>query len=135
MAFNVKQIQPNDLKSRIAIGVNIPFNGKGVFTSNYETQKAVKNNLINFFLTDPGERFGNPKFGAGIRKFIFNQINDGNIEFIKEDLQSKISNNFPQISIFSIEILPNPDKNRMNIIINYGILNTNINDQIELSFK
>lgn len=135
MAFNVKQIQPNDLRPRVAIGVEIPFKGKGVFTPNYKTKDAVKNNLINFFLTDPGERFGNPLFGAGIRKFIFEQITNDNIEFIREDIQTKLSNAFPLIAVSFVKINTNPNNNSINIIISYSVVNTNITDQIDLTFK
>jgi len=135
MAFGIKQIHPNDLRASVAIGVGIPFNGKGVFTQNFQTKDALRNNLINYFLTNPGERVGNPSFGSGIRKFIFNQISDNNLDFLKEDLQMKIVNNFPQILLNKIEIKTNPDFNEINVVINYSIRNTNINDQIKLNFR
>ena len=49
MAFASKQIFPNDLKPRVAIGVDIPFNAPGVFRSNYQTKDAIKSNLLNIF--------------------------------------------------------------------------------------
>ena len=52
MAFNPRQIFPNDLNENRAIGINLPFNGAGVFTSNYQTRNAIKNNLINYFKID-----------------------------------------------------------------------------------
>ena len=74
MAFGVVQIYPNDTRARVGIGVDIPFNEGGVFTPNYTTKEAIKNNLINYFLTNPGERPGNPTFGGGLRNFIFTNI-------------------------------------------------------------
>ena len=67
MAFGAVQKFPNDTKPRVGIGVNLPFNSGGVFTPNYTTKQAIKNNLVNFFLTDQGERPGNPEFGGGLR--------------------------------------------------------------------
>ena len=49
MAFGAKQIFPNDLRPRTAIGVDLPFNGPGVFILNYTTKDAIKANLINYF--------------------------------------------------------------------------------------
>ena len=46
---------------------------KRSFDPNFQTKDAIKNNLINYFLTNPGERPGNPLFGAGLRNFIFTQ--------------------------------------------------------------
>ena len=75
MAFGAVQKFPNDTRPRVGIGVDIPFSAGGVFTPNYTTQEAIKNNIVNFFLTNPGERPGNPQFGGGLRSYIFSQIN------------------------------------------------------------
>ena len=74
MAFGAVQKFPNDTRPRVGIGVDIPFSAGGVFTPNYTTQEAIKNNIVNFFLTNPGERPGNPQFGGGLRSYIFSQI-------------------------------------------------------------
>jgi len=76
MAFGAVQKFPNDSRPRVGIGVDIPFIAGGVFTPNYQTKEAIKNNLINYFLTNPGERPGNPTFGGGLRGFIFEHMND-----------------------------------------------------------
>lgn len=68
MAFGVRRVYPNDLRPRVAIGVDLPFSDPAVFRPNYQTKDAIKNNLINFFLTNPGERVLNPLFGGGLRK-------------------------------------------------------------------
>ena len=117
MAFGAKQIFPVDLNPRRAVGVDIPFTGEVAFTPNYLTKDAIKNNLINYFLTNPGERPGNPTFGGGLRKFIFTQIEQNNLDFIKEDIQDKINQNFSNILVSSIQILENTDFNSINIII------------------
>ena len=84
MAFNPQQIYPIDLNASKAVGVDIPFNSNAVFKSNYLTKDAIKNNLINFFLTNPGERYLNPTFGGGLRAFIFEQITSDNLDFLRE---------------------------------------------------
>jgi len=135
MAFGARQIYPNDLRPRVAIGFDLPINGEGVFTPNYQTRDAIKNNLINYLLTNPGERPANPTFGAGLRRFIFTQIQNDNLDFIREDLQDKINQNFPNILLDNVEILSSPNQNLINIKIYYSVPNTGINDQLELSFS
>ena len=134
MAFGAKQIFPNDLRPRTAIGVDLPFNGAGVFVLNYTTKDAIKNNLINYFLTNPGERSANPTFGAGLRAYIFTQIESNNLDFIKEDIQQKLGSNFPNIAVNSVEVLGQEDYNTINIIIKYSVANTGINDELQLTF-
>ena len=134
MAFNAQQIFPIDFDKSVAVGVNIPFNAPGVFRPNYTTKEAIKNNLINFFLTNPGERPLNPSFGAGLRSFIFEQISTGNLDFLKEGIQEQLDLFFPSINVESLEILEQKDLNTIIVSLSYSIINTNINDTLEISF-
>jgi hypothetical protein len=135
MAFGAKQIFPNDSKARVAIGVNLPLNGTAVFDSNYQTKDAIKNNLINYFLTTPGERLGNPTFGAGLKNYLFEQITSNNLDFLEENIQEKIKNNFPLVKVNEVELTSNPDNNEISLSVKYSINNTNLNDELELSFS
>tara|TARA_B100002019_G_C20962281_1_gene446922 strand:+ start:28 stop:435 length:408 start_codon:yes stop_codon:yes gene_type:complete len=135
MAFGARRVYPNDLRPRVAIGVDLPFSDPAVFKPNYQTKDAIKNNLINYFLTNPGERIENPLFGAGLRKFIFTQIETENFEFIKEDIQAKINENFSNIEVEDVEVLRNVNENTIQISITYSIPNTGINDTLELNFR
>lgn len=134
MAFNPVQIYPIDLNNSKAVGVDIPFNGLAVFKSNYLTKDAIKNNLINFFLTNPGDRYLNPTFGGGLRAFIFEQINANNLDFLREDINDKLSLYFPNIVINDLVITGQTDTNQININLNYSISNTNISDTLEIEF-
>jgi len=134
MAFNPQQISPIDFNPSAAVGVDLPFNGNAVFKSNYQTKDAIKNNLINFFLTNPGDRFLNPSFGGGLREFVFTQISDDNIDFLKEDISSKLELYFSNIIITSLNIFRNDDFNSINIELNYEVSNTNITDTLNIEF-
>ncbi len=135
MAFGATRIYPNDLRPRVAIGVNIPFSGPVAFIPNYQTKDSIKNNLINYLLTNPGERILNPTFGAGLREYIFTQIESNNFEYIKEDIQNKIDDNFPDVRIDSIEVFETENENTIKILIDYNIPNTSVNDTLELNFN
>jgi phage baseplate assembly protein W len=134
MAFGAKIINPIDFRPGTGVGVNIPFNAPGVFKVNYTTQEATKANLINYFLTNQNERYLSPNFGGNLRTFIFQQISDNNIEGLKEDIQSQIATNFPQVVINSLEIDLLPDNNQINVVLKYNINNTGINDTLEIAF-
>jgi phage baseplate assembly protein W len=133
MAFNERKISPLDLGSPKNIGIDLPLNGEGVFKPNFTTKDALKTDLINFLLTNPGERYLNPTFGAGLQDFIFSQLEDGNLDFLREDLSSKINRFFPNINLETLEILSNGE-NSISIKMLYKIINTNITDEINISF-
>ena len=130
MAFNPQQINPVDLNPNVAVGVNLPLNSPAVFMPNYQTKDAIKNNLINFFLTNPGERPLNPTFGGGLRAFIFEQINENNLDGLKENISFQIKNMFPSISVTSLNIIRNDDTNSVTVQLKYSVINSNINDNL-----
>jgi|TARA_R110000787_G_scaffold74747_2_gene165980 phage baseplate assembly protein W len=135
MAFGAVQIYPNDTRARVGIGVNIPFNEGGVFTPNYTTKEAIKNNLINYFLTNPGERPGNPTYGGGLRNFIFTNIDSENLDFLKDDINEKLKTQFPNILVYEVNVIGNFDHNEVQVSIKYSVQNTSITDDLTLSFE
>jgi phage baseplate assembly protein W len=134
MAYNQQQIFPIDLNNSAAVGIDIPFNGPVAFKSNFVTKDAIKSNLINFFLTNPGERPLNPSFGGGLRNFIFEQISNDTTEFLTEDVSTKVAVFFPNVEIQDLNVLSNSDTNQITINFTYIVKNTNIQDEINISF-
>lgn len=134
MAFGAQKIFPIDIKARYAVGVNLPFSSPSVFTPNYLTKDAIKNNLINFFLTEPGERFLNPNFGSGLRSFVFEQITEDNMNLIEDKIRNDLSIYFP--SVIPQNIIVYDDQTLQAIItqISYNVKDTAINDTITLQF-
>lgn len=135
MAFNAKKIFPIDRKPGTAVGIDLPLNSPSVFRSNYTTKDSIKSNLVNYFLTNTTERYLNPTFGGNIRSFIFEQINSSNTDSLKEDIQSKISLNFPSINIKDLEVYSFEDNNTVSIEMTYEILNTGVEDEIQIAFN
>jgi phage baseplate assembly protein W len=133
MAFGAKKIYPLDTKPGTAIGVSLPFNAPAVFFSTYTTKDAIRNNLINFFLTNQTERYLNNRFGANIRAFIFEQITSDNLDSLKENIQFLISQYFTNIQVDQLNISQQPDSNQITISLTYAIINTGTSDQIQIT--
>ena len=136
MAFNAKKISPLDLpqNAQIAVGVDIPINAPAVFKSNYTTQAAIKNNLINYFMTNRGERPFNPSFGSGIRTQVFEQISQGTISNIENIIKSDLALYFNNINVQKIEVLGYEDSNQITINIYYNIQDFGISDNISVTY-
>ena len=134
MAFGTQKIFPIDFNKSAAVGVNLPFNAPGVFRSNYTTAAALKNNLINFFLTNQGERPLNPTFGGGLRNFIFEQITTNNLDFLKEKIQQDLNIFFLNLKINSLDISKQTDTNTITVSLTYSVINTNISDTLAIDF-
>lgn len=128
---NIAPPLPNE--GRAALGFSFPLSGRAVFNSTYTTKEVTKNNLINWLLTNPGERVFKPNFGANLRSFIAEGINDGTNSALEQRITDGISINFPQIQVISIFFDNQNDQNTMNFILNYGITNIGVEDQINIA--
>ena len=135
MAFGERQIFSTDFQPNVAIGIDLPLNAPAIFRSTYESKDAVKVNLVNYLLTNPGERIANPSFGAGLRKFVFEQITEGNLEFIEDKIEEDISNNIPNVNLQSVRVSANPDFNQVTVGISYSIAKTGITDNVDVTFS
>jgi phage baseplate assembly protein W len=134
MAFGAKKIFPLDTKPSVGVGVALPFNAPAVFKTTYTTQESIKYNLINFFLTNQPERYLNPLFGGNLRKFVFEQITQNNLDLLKQNIQESLNLYFPNVVVEALNILPNTDNNQVDVTLKYSILDTGINDTIQIQF-
>lgn len=135
MAFEAKRIQPIDLEPRRAVGVSLPFSGKAVFNSTFETKEAIKSNLINFLLTGKGERYMNPTFGSGIRNLIFENINRETTDSLEFILRDALRTYFPTLNIVDLNIDRQEDSNLVSFSIRYQIKNTQTEDELTINFE
>lgn len=127
---NILDLQPN-----VAIGVSIPFNGPAVFNSTYTTKEQVKYNIINYLLTNKGERIENPNFGSNLKKYVFEAIVDDNISAIRDLILDGMNKYIPEINILRIEIENKYDFNTINIEIDYEMKLSGDKDSIILNFE
>lgn len=135
MPFEVKQIEPLDLQESVAIGVSLPFESPSVFTSTYESKDAIKTNIVNYMLTNRGERYFNPNFGADIRAVLFENINQGSLEELKDRVETDITNYFPRVAITNLELTSDPDTQTVRVYMKYRIKSSNIQDEILINIQ
>jgi phage baseplate assembly protein W len=136
MPFNPQYIDVANLNPNIGLGVSIPFTGSNIFTSTYTTQEAIKSNLINYFLTNPGEIPLKPTFGGGLRQFVFEQISDPTFNDVKSHMQNKLTQVFPSVIINKLDILSSTiDENLIIINLQYSVNNTNSTGSLTFNFN
>ena len=135
MAFEAKRIEPIDLQPRKAVGVALPFAGKAVFNSTYETKEAIKSNLINFLLTGKGERYMNPTFGSGLRNLLFSNINRDTTDSIEFLVRDGIRDYFPNLITKEMNIETKEDNNLVVFNMSYEIKGTQVEDEVTINFE
>jgi len=128
MAYRIPNKNPIDTEQRVAVGVSIPFNSPQVFTQTYTTTEQIKSNIINFVLTNKGERVFNPTFGSNIRKYVFEQITPTSVKSLQTQLLEELSLYFPNVRFANLIITPIFDENTINIQINYSVYGNSLNE-------
>ena len=124
----------NDLIDRQAIGVSIPFSAISVFNQTFTTADQTKSNLINYFLTNKGERILNPTYGGDLRNLLFEQITEETISVLQQRLSTDIASKFPIVEVQSLVVTPQSDLNVVNIVLTYNVLNLE-NEVIEINIE
>jgi phage baseplate assembly protein W len=132
MNYNIINKDINELLNQ-GIGVSIPFNGNTGFNITYNTKDAIRSNLLNFLLTNKKERIFNPYLGSNIREQLFENIIENNLDDLKSTIIENISNRFPNIKIKTLNITS--DNNTLNIIFSYFVINTNIEDDLQITLN
>ncbi len=119
----------------VALGFSLPISGRAVFNPTYTTREVVKTNLVNWLLTNRGERVFRPNFGADLRALIWEGINDGTTSALESRIKDNIASNFPSIQIKKLNFDNQPDLNTINFILTYSIQNMGAEDEINIALQ
>jgi phage baseplate assembly protein W len=135
MAYNLRNINVLDLKPSTGVGVALPFSNRTAFTTVYTTKEQLKYNIINFLLTDKGERVFNPTFGAGLRSRLFEQITKEANDALQMSIRSSIEDYFPSVRVSKLQVISTPDQNLISVQFSYIIVTSNETDNILLNIQ
>jgi len=135
MAQIVDNVFPTQESGSAALGFSFPLSGNAVFNPTYTAKEVIRTNLLNWLLTNKGERVMRPTFGANLRDFIGEGINAGTDKAIEERIKNNISIEFPQIQVKSVNFNNQADNNTINLFVNYLIRNIGAEDQINIAIQ
>jgi phage baseplate assembly protein W len=133
MAQIIQNKFPIDSNARKAVGFGFPLNGDAVFVPTYQTRDQIRANLINYLLTNKGERVFNPNFGSSIREYVFEQLTNQTYASLEKVIQEDVQQYFPNVTIEALNIYGFEDSNEMQIELTYSVRNFGINDQINIT--
>ncbi len=106
-----------------------------------DLRSLSKQNLKMVILTNPGERVMMPNFGAGIRRYLFENTEDQHVPFnMKDRITDQVRRYLPYIRINDVLVTNNyknvsieMSSNTYSIVINYTILPLNENDILSIN--
>ena len=135
MTYIVRNIDVLDIKPSTGIGITVPFDGPTGINTTYTTKDTIKSNLLNFILTGKRERVFNPSFGSGVRELLFQPITEDIVDQIDSLIRGGVETYFPTVDIRELEVTLQPDSHTFTIYLNYSIINTNIEDELQINLN
>tara|TARA_R110002012_G_C11585856_1_gene605787 strand:+ start:314 stop:721 length:408 start_codon:yes stop_codon:yes gene_type:complete len=135
MAQIINNVFPSPNSGSAALGFSFPFSGRAVFNPTYTTREVVKTNLINWLLTNQGERVFRPIFGANLRALLWEGINEGTTSALEATIQDNIASNFPTIEVKKIQFNNQTDRNTINFVLDYEVHNIGETDQVNIELQ
>jgi len=135
MARIIQSEFPIDLTPSVAVGYGFPLDGNAVFIPTFTTREQLKANLVNYLLTNKGERLFRPDFGGDLRNLLFEAILDSTTDALQIRIQNDINKYFPEIVVKQIEFINEPDRNEITFNLVYQIENFGIEDEITIELE
>jgi|TARA_R110002020_G_scaffold394240_2_gene604318 phage baseplate assembly protein W len=135
MARIIQSEFPIDLTPSVAVGYGFPLDGNAVFIPTFTTREQLKANLVNYLLTNKGERLFRPDFGGDLRNLLFEAILDSTTDALQIRIQNDINLFFPEIVVKQIEFINEPDRNEITFNLVYQIENFGIEDEITIELE
>jgi phage baseplate assembly protein W len=132
MAQIIQNKYPIDTEARRAVGFGFPLNGNAVFVPTYQTRDQIKANLVNYLLTNKGERVFNPNFGGDLRNLLFENVLDATVEDLRERIQNNINSFFPEVQVKQVIFDNIPDSNTINFTLTYQIVLFGIEESVNI---
>ncbi len=135
MARIIQSKFPIDLTPSVAVGYGFPLNGDAVFVPTFTTREQTKANIINYLLTNKGERVFRPMFGGDLRNLLFENILESTQDDLLIMIQNDLTRYFPTVVVKELKFENQEDRNTINFILTYQIENFGIEDLINIELQ
>lgn len=132
MAYRIPSKTIEDQSARTALGISLPLSA--LFNQTYTTRDATRANLINYMLTNKGERPLNPLFGSNLGKQVFEQITPNLLAGLEVQIKEEIEGFFPLVEVRTLNITSQEDFHTVNVNLTYSVLNSEV-DEVNINFN
>ena len=111
---------------------------------NKTLKQMTRQNLKMIILTSPGERIMYPKFGVGLRRYLFMNNTSRTLSDIKRKIEEQVRTYLPSVSIRSIKFLSengeeirssfesSSSSNYVKLVIDYEIPSAFVSDTLDI---
>jgi len=97
----------------------------------YDSQAVIRS-IRNLLLTRHYERPFNPDLGGNIDNVLFEPISTLTASILENEIRSIINNYEPRVSLISVDVSVQPDKNAYNVSLSFYIQNATLPTTVTL---
>ena len=90
----------------------------------YTNEQTVKRSIRNILSTDYTERLFNPKFGANLKRFLFEDISPFTSTLIRDAIKDAIDKFEPRARVSDIMVIPNDYSNSYEVSVFFEVINS-----------
>jgi hypothetical protein len=90
-----------------------------------KNEAAVMRSIKNIILTSPGERFYNKDFGCGIKKYLFEPLDNVTIEDVRSNIVGSIGNFEKRANVIEVLVSYDDEMNALYVSVVFTLINSN----------
>lgn len=94
-----------------------------------KNENAIARSIRNIVFTLQGEKFFNDPFGSGVKRLLFDNLDDITVTSIKDEIENSINNYEPRVELINTTVSPNYDDNEINVTIIYRVIGAEVRPQ------
>lgn len=94
-----------------------------------KNESAIARSIRNIVFTIQGEKFFNDSFGSGVKRLLFDNLDDITVSSIKDEIENSINNYEPRVELINTIVSPNYDNNEINVTIIYRVIGAEVRPQ------
>lgn len=103
-------------------GYNFPFiTSSGRVMPRQEDEQLIKNDILQFILTTPGERVMRPNYGTSVISSLFEPLDDVTIDRLSTDISNGILANDPRVLSAKVTLEQQVNKLYIKVIARFSI--------------
>ena len=101
-----------------------------------DVKEAVRFHLTNLILTNPGEKITDPRYGVGIRKYLFENKTIETLSDIKFEIESQVSKYLRYLNLSNVVVAESAiNQQLINVKLYYRVDNINLQDVLNIEIN
>ena len=94
-----------------------------------KNENAIARSIRNIVFTIQGEKFFNDSFGSGVKRLLFDNLDDILVSSIRDEIENSINNYEPRVELINTIVSPDYDNNEINVTIIYRVIGAEVRQQ------